>query len=244
MLAACSAACRRRACCASPTCVRSGATWPAASVPRIVWHPAHRACMNTSRPAALRPRPADRAPAAACASSQRSKSRLGFGDDVERHVRVLQPAELRALAAEDARTIGLHPDRRGVAGNQIALAVEVRHPEAVDHVARRDLQHDRAVDRNVEFVRGDHAPARDGVVVPNLPPPLVADDLDRHGRRRMKRADRAPGPDARHEQSDKQNDGRRDGDAHRARENTFRSARRSLTGSLPDAPSNGQETRT
>ena len=88
---------------------------------------------------------ADRAPAAAWPSSQRFEVAVGLRDDVERHVRVLQAAELRALAAEDAGPIGLEPDRRRVARNQIALALEVRHPEAVDDVARRHLQHDRPV---------------------------------------------------------------------------------------------------
>ena len=122
-------------------------------MPRTVWQPAQRARHEHVAAAPLDSRLRRRAPAAASPSSQRSNSRFRLGDDVEGHVRVLQAAELGALAAEDARAIGLQPDRGGVAGNQVALAVQVRRPEAVDDVARRDLEHDRPVDRNVDLVR-------------------------------------------------------------------------------------------
>jgi len=68
---------------------------------------------------------------------------IGFRHDVKGHVRMLQPAELRALTAEAARLIGLQPDRGGVARNQIPLALQVRNPQAVDHVTRGDLDDDR-----------------------------------------------------------------------------------------------------
>ena len=131
-------------------CVRSGATWPCGvGAPDGVASGAsgpHEDVTAASRSAA------SGGSRAGCrmASSQPSKSSIRFGDDVEGHVRVLQPAELRALAAEDARPIGLHPDRRRVARNQIALALKVRHPETVDDVARRDLQDDGPVRGNVE----------------------------------------------------------------------------------------------
>ena len=81
------------------------------------------------------------APAGAWPSSQRCELAVGLGDDVERHVRVLKAAELSALPAEDSGLVGLQPDRGDVAGNQIAFALEVRRPEAVDDVAGRDFQH-------------------------------------------------------------------------------------------------------
>ena len=102
---------RRPACCASPCASGRAPPGRAASVPGIVWHPAQRVCMNTSRPRRCDRALTARAPAARMASSQRSKSGVGLGDDIERHVRVLQPAELGALAAEEARAVGLYPDR-------------------------------------------------------------------------------------------------------------------------------------
>ena len=57
-----------------------------------------------------------------------------FGDDEEAHVRVLMSAELSALSAERAFLIRLDPERVLVTGNEVALAVEVRCPETVDHI--------------------------------------------------------------------------------------------------------------
>src|SRR4029079_5473553 len=98
--------------------------------------------------------------------------RFGLGHHVERHVGVLLAAELRALAAERARAVCLHPDRGDVAGNQIAFALEIRCPEAVNDVTRLELEDDRPPDGNVDFVRGDEAVARDAVLVLDFPPPL------------------------------------------------------------------------
>src|SRR5690349_20844064 len=60
-------------------------------------------------------------------------------DDVERHLRVLVATELRALGAIDPGLVSVQEQRRRVAGNEVALADDVRYPEAVDHIARRDL---------------------------------------------------------------------------------------------------------
>ena len=106
-------------------------------VPRMVWHSVHAARHEDIACRAARRSRGGAGGLRAAASSHRSNSASRLGDDVERHVRVLQAAELGALAAKDARPVGLQPDRGRVAGNQIALAVEVRHPEAVDDVARR-----------------------------------------------------------------------------------------------------------
>ena len=56
--------------------------------------------------------------------------------------------------------------------------MQVRHPEAVDDVARHDVQHDGDADRDVQFVRtGDDVPWRD-VAVLKIPPPLMADHVN------------------------------------------------------------------
>ena len=52
-----------------------------------------------------------------------------------------------------------------------------RHPEAVDHVGRGELEGDRASDRDAHLVGGGDPLGR----VADLPPPLVADDLHDEG---------------------------------------------------------------
>src|ERR1700691_1486589 len=56
--------------------------------------------------------------------------RLGDGVDHDRHVAVAAAAELGALAAIDARLVGidLEPGLVDVAGNRVLLDAEVRHP--------------------------------------------------------------------------------------------------------------------
>jgi hypothetical protein len=86
---------------------------------------------------------------------------------------VLQPAELRALAEVLARLVGLQDQRVGVVVQQVHLAAQRRHPEAVDHVRGRQLQGDGTPHRDVELVG-----RRDPLIgVADLPPPLVPDDL-------------------------------------------------------------------
>jgi hypothetical protein len=99
---------------------------------------------------------------------------FGLGNDVEGEVRVLEAAEFGALTAKHARLIGLHPDRRRVARNEIALSLKVRRLEAVNHVPRRELSDDRPADRNVQLVRRQHMPRRNAFFIFDFPPPLVA----------------------------------------------------------------------
>src|SRR4051812_24151419 len=79
---------------------------------------------------------------------------IGFDDDDERHVRVLRSAIFGALPAEDA---GLRRNDRDVvvaARDEVLLAAEARHPEAVDHVARIEEDACGNTDRKVKLVRG------------------------------------------------------------------------------------------
>src|SRR5207249_8491132 len=50
------------------------------------------------------------------------------GDDVERHVRVLDAAELGALPAVDAGPVGLEPEGVLLAGDEVHLALQLGHP--------------------------------------------------------------------------------------------------------------------
>src|SRR5581483_1347380 len=63
-----------------------------------------------------------------------------LGDNIECHQCVLEAAKLRALPAIDTRGVGGEPLRPDVSGDEIALAVEVRHPEAVNDVGRPELE--------------------------------------------------------------------------------------------------------
>ena len=129
----------RRASCALATCVRSGPTSPVAP-----------ACRG-SRGSSAQPSSRKTVAAARCSARRRRARRPrlfaqpargtragGSATTYERHVRVLEAAELGALAAVDARArrpraaIAVRPAR-----DQVDLPVQLRDPEAVDHVVGR-----------------------------------------------------------------------------------------------------------
>src|SRR6266702_5878194 len=85
-------------------------------------------------------------------------------------------AQLVALARELAGRVGCEPDEVGVSRDRIALAAQGWNPEAVDDVARVQDEIDGPADGQVELVSGVHV----GVGILELPPELVADDLDVH----------------------------------------------------------------
>jgi hypothetical protein len=91
---------------------------------------------------------------------------------------VLHPAELGALAAPAAGTVGLQPEKIGPAGDHIHLPLQPGNPERVNHVSRSEMQPDPPAYRQMELVRRAHHLARRGVEVAHLPPPLVTGDLD------------------------------------------------------------------
>src|SRR5579883_3574923 len=68
----------------------------------------------------------------------RLEIRSGNGIDHDRHVAVPPPAKLGALAAVDARLVGidLEPGLVDVAGDRVLLDAEVRHPPGVDDIHR------------------------------------------------------------------------------------------------------------
>ena len=114
----------------------------------------------------------------------RPERRGPLGEHLQGHVGVLHPAELRALPPVLPRLGGVEQHPVAQPRDHVDLAVERRHPEAVDHVRRRRHHVDAGVDRDVDLVGGDGAAVR----VAHLPPPLMADDVDRQpGAARIRR---------------------------------------------------------
>ena len=100
---------------------------------------------------------------------------LRCGDDGEvAHVGVRRAAELGTLAVVLPRHVGGQRDARHGPGDGVALASELRDPEAVDDVGAGDLEAHRAAGREMEVARRGHPEIR----ILELPPPLVPDDLD------------------------------------------------------------------
>ena len=109
----------------------------------------------------------------------RLELRARLRDRVESHVRVLQPAELRAFALERARPRRRQQEPVDAPGDDVDLSIQLRQPDAVDHIVRGPEDVDPRRRRDVELVGGHGGRAR----VANLPPPLVPDDVHSHRRR-------------------------------------------------------------
>ena len=120
-------------------------------MPRMVWHITQRAFRKTSL-AMLRDCDLCGWRRLALLVEPGMEFLGGLGDDIERHVGVLCAAELGALAAPRARLVHLQSDRCLIAGHQVALALEIGRPEAVNHIARGAVNTKRYADRNVNFV--------------------------------------------------------------------------------------------
>ncbi len=104
-----------------------------------------------------------------------------LGDDEQTHMRVLQAAELRALPAIDSGFLCQELDFIVLARDEIHFSEQVRRPEAMDHVIRGELDGHRFAGGNHDLVCGREG-AVGSVLVADLPPPLLADDFDRHRR--------------------------------------------------------------
>src|SRR4051794_31621972 len=72
--------------------------------------------------------------------------------EIEPHVRVLITAKLGALPAKSPFPVGLQPGGRRMAGDEVLLAVKVRHPKAVDHIERAQIELHGATRGDVHFV--------------------------------------------------------------------------------------------
>src|SRR4051812_36495595 len=102
------------------------------------------------------------------------------GDHPQRHIRVLKTTELGALSAKVSSMIRLNPFRRYVRWNQILLSLQVRNPKAVNHIVRGAADHHGTADWNVQLIRGYSDSTRVVIRIPNIPPPLIASDLNDH----------------------------------------------------------------
>src|SRR3954447_8319265 len=79
---------------------------------------------------------------------------LWQSNNVERHARMLQPAEFRALPAINARALR---DKRQLvlaARDEILLARERGHPKGMDDVRARQGETYRSSDRHDDFICG------------------------------------------------------------------------------------------
>ncbi len=125
-------------------------------------------------------------------------------DHDEAHARVLDPAELRALADVRARSLRREPQDVVLAGYEVDLARELRHPEAVDHVVGIEMDLHRPARGQVDLV--GRRVLRPGIA--DRPPPALADDLDLE-RVRLGLAQfgsRLHGHDCEHAENDHRND--------------------------------------
>ena len=134
-------------------------------------------------------------------------------DHTQEHVRVLKPAERRAVSEVCAGGKRLDPRLVRAVGDQIGFSRQLRNPEAVDDIRRLERKGGRmaALDcarahRDMDLVGRDDSLLR----VANLPPPLVADEpyLDGVFRHRgiLDFSDRA----ARHENENERDQDRND----------------------------------
>src|SRR4051812_8393267 len=89
----------------------------------------------------------------------RLELRRRLSDHPESHVRMLHATELRALPAKTAGVVCLDPLRGDARWNQVALAVQIRNPEAVDYVVRRSTNHYRPAHRDVDLIGSSQDPA-------------------------------------------------------------------------------------
>ena len=143
----------------------------------MVWHKTHACVRNTCCPcAALRCRGLH------CilrfSTQPVLKILLRFGDHEERHVRMLLSAVFCALAAPSAWLIDLHLYFGFIARHQIALALHVGRPEAVNHIARGAMDPNRHADGHMNFVSRFDNLVRFVIGITNFPPPLVPIDID------------------------------------------------------------------
>src|SRR5205085_12646384 len=98
----------------------------------------------------------------------------------------------------DADMLRLDREVVQLSGDQIHLPLELRHPEAVDHILARELQLYRFPDRDVDLVRRGETL----LWVLHLPPPLMPDHLDLEPRIRILCRERGQRPEREEKQDD------------------------------------------
>ena len=152
---------------------------PPAGVPRIVWHIAHGPLLEDSLPAlSARCVPAP-APAARWRRASASKCAGGSATTTKRHVRVLDGRRTRrtgrdrrpAVSAWSTASLS-RPGIRSVL--PCRFGTQKLWMTSADCSSNRD----RPADGHVDLVGGGDAAAKDRVLVLDVPPPLMAGDLD------------------------------------------------------------------
>ncbi len=93
---------------------------------------------------------------------------------MELHPGVCLTTVLVAHPAVRPGSVHLGEDRVVLSRVGVNLALQLRHPEAVDHIRGLDVKVDRHTGRNVNLVRRDHSKRR----VLELPPPLMTNGVD------------------------------------------------------------------
>jgi hypothetical protein len=96
------------------------------------------------------------------------------GGNAELHARVVQPTELRALAAVDSGLFGLESQNGGAARNGVELAAQAGHPKGVDHIRSGEVNIHRSADGNMQLI----AQADIALGVMDLPPPLMPGNVN------------------------------------------------------------------
>ena len=69
---------------------------------------------------------------------------------------MLIAAVFGALPVIPVRLAGFEPEVIDAIGDEVGLATKLRNPEGVNHIRRRHPQPDRGIDRNDQFIGGDH----------------------------------------------------------------------------------------
>src|SRR6266849_4602474 len=132
----------------------------------------------------------------------RCKIFRGIDEHSKAHVGMRETAEFCALSRVLSRGVRDKRELVDLAGHDVALTAELRHPKTVDDIARLQLEPYWPVDWNVQLVAG-----LDAVRILKFPPPLIGDDLDFQcdGRcdRRLRAEDRAHSRNRDHQQDER-----------------------------------------
>src|ERR1700688_134031 len=104
----------------------------------------------------------------------------------QKHLRMLGPAILRALAEKNSCVVRIHPHPVRMIGNKVCLARKLRNPETMVCVSRKQPQESwrrmtRVAYRNVQLVRSNDAELR----IAKLPPVLMSNRGDLYSARRL-----------------------------------------------------------
>src|SRR5262245_9055664 len=108
--------------------------------------------------------------------------------NAEEHFLVLVAAVFGALTDKQSGALRLNPHRVHFVGNKVRLACETRHPEAVHHVCRAQIDESWQAAATLTHGHVQFIGCYDALLwIPNFPPPLMPDDLDVQGARGLAR---------------------------------------------------------